>query len=88
MPVKYKDPGCPTIACKIGDNRAERAMLDLGASVNLLPYLVYVQLGLGELKSTSITLKLADRFVKKPRGIIEDVLIKLISYTTLWTSSS
>jgi hypothetical protein len=34
MPVKYKDPGCPTIACKIGDNRAERALLDLGASVN------------------------------------------------------
>jgi hypothetical protein len=40
MPVKYKDPGCPTIACKIGDNRAERALLDLGASVNLLPYSV------------------------------------------------
>jgi hypothetical protein len=77
MPIKYKDPGCPTIACKIGDNRAERALLDLGASVNLLPYSVYIQLGLGELKSTSITLQLADRSVKKPREIIEDVLIKV-----------
>jgi hypothetical protein len=77
MPVKYKDPGCPTIACKIGNNRAERALLDLGASVNLLPYSVYIQLGLGELKSTSITLQLADRSVKKPKGIIEDVLIKV-----------
>jgi hypothetical protein len=77
MPVKYKDPGCPTITCKIGDNRAERALLDLGASVNLLPYSVYVQLELGELKSTSITLQLANRSVKKPRGIIEDVLIKV-----------
>jgi hypothetical protein len=84
MPVKYKDPGCPTIACKIGDNQNERALLDLGASVNLLPYLVYVQLGLGELKSTSITLQLANRTVKKLRGIIEDVP-KLISSTTLWT---
>jgi hypothetical protein len=56
MPIKYKNLGCPTIACKIGDNRAERALLNLGASVNLLPYSVYVQLGLGELKSTSITL--------------------------------
>ena len=36
MPVKYKDPGCPTIACKSGDNQAERALLDLGANVNLL----------------------------------------------------
>jgi hypothetical protein len=77
MPVKYKDPGCPTIACKIGENRARRALLNLGASVNLLPYLVYVQLGLGELKSTSITLQLADRSIKKLRGIIEDVLIKV-----------
>jgi hypothetical protein len=77
MPVKYKDPGCLTLACKIGDNQVERALLDLGASVNLLPYSVYVQLGLGELKSTSITLQLADRSVKKPKGIIEDVLIKV-----------
>ena len=55
----------------------ERALLDLGASVNLLPYSVYKQLGLGELKPTSITLYLADRFVKIPRGIIEDVLVQI-----------
>jgi hypothetical protein len=54
MPVKYKDPRCPTIACKIGDNRVEKALLDFGANGNLLPYSVYVQLRLGELKSTSI----------------------------------
>ena len=76
MPIKYKDLGCPTITCKIGENRAERALLDLGASVNLLPYLVYIQLGLGKLKSTSITLQLADKSIKKPRGIIEDVMSK------------
>jgi hypothetical protein len=52
-------------------------MLDLGASINLLPYSVYVQLGLGELKSTSITLQLADRSIKKPKRIIEEVLIKV-----------
>ncbi|KAL5549093.1 hypothetical protein UlMin_004324 [Ulmus minor] len=53
-----------------------KALLDLGASVNLLPYSVYEQLGLGELKPTSMTLQLADRSVKIPRGVIEDVLIK------------
>ena len=47
------------------------------ASVNLLPYSIYVQLGLGELKPTSMTLQLADRSVKVPRGIVEDVLIKV-----------
>jgi hypothetical protein len=54
-----------------------RPFLDLGASVNLLPYSVYLQLGLGELKPTSMTLQLADRSVKIPRGIMEDVLIKV-----------
>ncbi|RVW63258.1 hypothetical protein CK203_058635 [Vitis vinifera] len=38
-----------------------KALLDLGASVNLLPYYVYKQLGLGGLKPTTITLSLADR---------------------------
>ncbi|KAM6553921.1 hypothetical protein CsatB_014683 [Cannabis sativa] len=66
--VKYKDPGCPTISCIIGDHFINKALLDLGASVNLLPYSVYKQLGLGELKPTSITLQLADRSVKIPRG--------------------
>ncbi|RVW21815.1 Retrovirus-related Pol polyprotein from transposon 17.6 [Vitis vinifera] len=71
-PLKYKDPGCPTISVMIGGKVVEKALLDLGASVNLLPYSVYKQLGLGELKPTSITLSLADRSVKIPRGIIED----------------
>ena len=52
-------------------------MLDLGASVNLLPYSVYKQLGLGELKPTSITLSLVDRSVKIPGGVIEDVLVQV-----------
>jgi hypothetical protein len=77
LPIKYKDFGCPIISCVIGVNQIERALLDLGASVNLLPYLVYLQLGLGELKPTSMTLQLADRLMKRPRGIIEDVLIKV-----------
>jgi hypothetical protein len=61
----------------IGVSQINRALLDLGASVNLLPYLVYLQLGLGELKPTMVTLQLADRSMKRPRGIIEDVLIKV-----------
>jgi hypothetical protein len=61
----------------IGVSQIERALLDLGASVNLLPYLVYLQLGLGEPKPTTMTLQLADRSMKVPRGIVEDVLIKV-----------
>ena len=61
----------------IGGTCVEKALLDLGATVNLLPYSVYKQLGLGELKTTSITLSLADRSIKIPKGIVEDVLIQV-----------
>ena len=76
-PVKYKDPGSPTISVNIGGTCIGKALLDLGASVNLLPYLVYKQLGLGELKPTNITLSLVDRSIKIPKGIVEDVLVKV-----------
>ena len=76
-PVKHKDPGSPTISVNIGGTCIDKSLLDLGASVNLLPYLVYKKLRLGELKPTNITLSLADRSVKIPKGIVEDVLVKV-----------
>ncbi|RVW18547.1 Retrovirus-related Pol polyprotein from transposon 297 [Vitis vinifera] len=76
----YKDPGSPTILVMIGGKVVEKALLNLGASVNLLPYSVYKQLGLGELKPTTITLSLADRSVKIPRGVIEDVLVQVDNF--------
>ena len=76
-PVKCKDPGSPTIPVNIGGNCIDKSLLDSGASVNLMPYSVYMQLGLGELKPTTITLSLADRSVKIPKGIVEDVLVKI-----------
>ncbi|XP_074323872.1 uncharacterized protein LOC141660788 [Apium graveolens] len=77
IPVKYKDPGYPTISCVIGNTLIDKALLDLGASVNLLPLSVYQALGLGELKKTSVTLQFADCSVKTLTGIVEDVLIKI-----------
>ena len=74
-PVKYKDPGCPTISVDIGGTCVEKALLDLRESVNLLPFSMYQQLRLGELKPTTITLFLADRSIKIPKGTVEDILI-------------
>ena len=79
-PVKYKDPGCPTISLNIGGTCVEKALLDLGASVNLLPYSMYKRLELGELKPTSITLSLTDRSIKIPKGTVEDVLIQVYKF--------
>ncbi|XP_024021321.1 uncharacterized protein LOC112091559 [Morus notabilis] len=76
-PPKYKDPGCPTISCQIRTHEFGQALLDLGSSVNLMPYSVYSQLGIGEIKPTSVVLQLADRSIKRPRGIVEDVLLQI-----------
>uniref|UniRef100_A0A2N9GGE5 Reverse transcriptase/retrotransposon-derived protein RNase H-like domain-containing protein n=1 Tax=Fagus sylvatica TaxID=28930 RepID=A0A2N9GGE5_FAGSY len=77
IPPKYKDPSCPTISCIMCDHDIEQALLDLGASVNLMPYSVYLQLGLGELKPTTVVLQLVDRSVKTPKGVVEDVLVQI-----------
>ena len=76
IPVKYKDPGCPIIACTIGQVEISRALFDLGASINLLSFSVYQQFGLGDLSPTRVIVQLADRSVKVPKGEIKDILIE------------
>ena len=49
LPLNYKDLGSPTISIVVGNSKLGHALVDLGASVNLFPYSVYVELGLGEL---------------------------------------
>src|SRR5438270_40518 len=61
----------------IGDTQISNALCDLGASVNLMPYSLFVKLGIGGMKNTTISLQLADRSIVYPRGVIEDVLIKV-----------
>lgn len=77
MPVKYKDLGCPTISCTIREKTINKCLIDLDAIVNLIPYSVYKQLGLGELKPTKVTLQFADRSIKKPVEEIKDMLIRV-----------
>ena len=81
FPPKYKDPRSPTISIVVGNSKLERALVDLEASVNLLPYSVYVELGLGELEPTNITLQLADHSVKIPRGMVKGVLVQVDCHT-------
>ncbi|XP_020417999.1 uncharacterized protein LOC109948709 [Prunus persica] len=77
LPPKLKDPGSFTIPCLIGNQRFEHALLDLGASINLMPFSVFESLNLGELKKTSVSIQLADRSIKYPKGVLEDVLVKV-----------
>ncbi|XP_068305078.1 uncharacterized protein [Pyrus communis] len=77
MPPKLQDLRSFTIPCVIGDFKFNKAFLDLGSSINLMPFSIYKQLGIGELQRTSVSLQLADRSVTYPKGLVEDVLIKV-----------
>ncbi|BBG96800.1 transposable element gene [Prunus dulcis] len=77
LPPKLKDPGSFSIPCIVGDFKFQKALLDLGASINLMPYHVYEKLNLGELQATSVSIQLADRTIRYPKGILEDVLVKV-----------
>ncbi|GJV34477.1 reverse transcriptase domain-containing protein, partial [Tanacetum coccineum] len=77
LPSKEKDPGSFSIPCDIGQLHIDNALADLGASVSLMPYTMYKKLGLGEQKANRMSLELADRLLQYPRGIIENVLIKV-----------
>ncbi|XP_031247644.1 uncharacterized protein LOC116105351 [Pistacia vera] len=81
LPPKLKDPGAPIISYVIGNVMIDRALLDLGTSVNLLPISVYEQFNLGELKSTEVILQLADRSVKMPGGLIEVVKVEELYFS-------
>ncbi|XP_073025157.1 uncharacterized protein [Primulina eburnea] len=77
LPQKLKDPGSFTIPCIIGGTNVNKALCDLGASINLMPFSTYRDLKLGKVKPTTITLQVADRSLTYPRGIVEDVLVKV-----------
>ncbi|CAM8914073.1 unnamed protein product [Rhodiola kirilowii] len=77
VPPKCGDPGTYTIPCTIGNIRIENCMLDLGASINVLPFSLYSCLRIGPLEPTGLTIQLADRSCKQPEGKIEEVLVQV-----------
>nr|XP_016514043.1 PREDICTED: uncharacterized protein LOC107830882 [Nicotiana tabacum] len=77
MAQKISDPGSFTIPCTIGSYAFAKALCYLGASINLMPQAVYTKLGIGRARPTSMLLQLADRTVKRPTGIFDDVLVQV-----------
>ena len=77
LPTKCKDPGMFTIPCTIGNTQLMKAMLDLGASINVMPYSIYVSLKLGHLNKTGVVIQLADRSITYLKGVVEDVLMQV-----------
>ncbi|XP_070021830.1 uncharacterized protein [Nicotiana sylvestris] len=74
---KKEDLGAFTIPCTIGAHDFARALYDNGACINLMPLAIYKKVGLGMPRPTSMRLQMADRSIKRPVGIVDDVLVKV-----------
>ncbi|GKD49309.1 zinc finger, CCHC-type containing protein [Tanacetum coccineum] len=75
LPLKEKDPGSFTITYHINNICFEKALANLGASVSVMPYSTFTNLGLGELAPTKLIIELAVRIIKRLKGIAESVLV-------------
>ncbi|XP_070035003.1 uncharacterized protein [Nicotiana tomentosiformis] len=74
---KHGDLGSFTIPCTLGGVYFEKALCDSGASKNLMPFSIFRKLNLGEMKDIDVSLKFADQSTKTPKGIIENVLVRV-----------
>ncbi|CAM8926067.1 unnamed protein product [Rhodiola kirilowii] len=77
MPKKMQDHGSFSIPISLGKVEIDRALCDFGASISLIPYSLFEKIDMGELHPTTISLKLADRSSRIPRGVLRDVPIKV-----------
>ncbi|CAL1370609.1 unnamed protein product [Linum trigynum] len=77
FPKKQPDPGSFTIPLCIGSHHIENSLADLGESINVMSFKLFRRLDIGELKTTRLSVTLADHFVISPRGIVEDVLVRV-----------
>ncbi|GJX96691.1 reverse transcriptase domain-containing protein, partial [Tanacetum coccineum] len=77
LPEKLGDPGKFLIPCNIPGMDVCHALADLAASINLMPISIWKKLSLPELTPTRMTLELADRSITYPKGLTEDVFVKV-----------
>nr|GEU57782.1 reverse transcriptase domain-containing protein [Tanacetum cinerariifolium] len=77
LPKKLRDPGKFLIPCDFPGMDVCHALADLGASINLMPLSIWKKLSLPKLTPTQMTLELADRFITHPKGVAEDVFVKV-----------
>ncbi|XP_015939815.1 uncharacterized protein LOC107465348 [Arachis duranensis] len=77
LPPKLKDLGSFIISCTIGNMILEKALCDLGASINLMPLSLMKKLAIEEVKPIRISLQMAYRSLKIPNGVVENLLVKV-----------
>ncbi|GJY58849.1 retrovirus-related pol polyprotein from transposon TNT 1-94 [Tanacetum coccineum] len=77
LPPKEKDPGSFVLPCIIGNTTISNALADLGASISVMPFSMFKRLCLGNPRPVNIVIEMADRSMQSPKGIVENVLVKI-----------
>ncbi|GJU34466.1 putative reverse transcriptase domain-containing protein [Tanacetum coccineum] len=77
---KEKDLGSFTLPCFIHNVCFDKTLVNLRASVSVMPFSTYSNLGLGNLAHTRLTIELSDRTIKHPRGIAKNVLVSISKF--------
>ena len=80
---KHKDPSSFSIPCIIREHTFNKALCDLGESINLMPFSVAKNLNLREITPTSLSVQMENRLMTFPKGIIEDILVKVDKFVFL-----
>jgi len=75
MPEKKGDPERPIIPIHIGAHSFNEAICDLGASVNIMPKVIYEKIHGPPLLYTTMCLQLADQMLCYPMGILENIWV-------------
>ncbi|GJV42170.1 DNA-directed DNA polymerase [Tanacetum coccineum] len=83
LPQKEKDLGSFTLPCLIGPLAVKNALANFGASINLMPHSLFRRLGISKLKPTRMSIQLADRSIKYPIGVCENLLVKIKKFIFL-----
>lgn len=79
-PIKYGDPGHPTVIVQVGKTIVSRVLVDLGAAINIMTLETAQLLQLKNvIRETPIILELVYHSTIKPEGVIEDLIISFES---------
>ncbi|GKB40588.1 uncharacterized mitochondrial protein-like protein [Tanacetum coccineum] len=80
LPPKEKDPGSFILPCTIGSTTISNALAYLGASISVMPFSLFKRLGLGNTEPINMVIEMVDRSMQSPKGIIENVLVKISKF--------
>ncbi|GJX54688.1 reverse transcriptase domain-containing protein [Tanacetum coccineum] len=83
IPPKLGDPKSFLIPCKLTNSVEYLALADLGASINLMPYSLYVALSGTTLKPTKMSIRLANHTYQYPMGVAENMLVQVEKFVFL-----